>query len=127
MVETIRVFQQFSPGTVFAVFLVRCLKEVTHEVRHTINHIRFRTLYGLLPDKEVETVVVVPCDSTCQLVLLGEQAVGDAPLVAVGASLYAARLYRLAYLPAEAVAFRPDSHTTGKGALHLQPGIVTYP
>ena len=83
MIEIIRVFQEFSPGTVFAVFLVRCLKEVAHEVRHTVNHIRFRTLYGLLPDKEVETVVVIPCDSTRQLVLLGEQAVGDAPLVVV--------------------------------------------
>ena len=90
MIETIRVLQKFSSGTVLAVFPVRCLKEVAHEVRHTVNNIRFRTLHSLLPDKEVETVVVVPCDSTRQLVLLGEQAVGDAPLVAVGTFLYAA-------------------------------------
>ena len=90
VIETIRVFQKFSPGTVFAVFLIRCLKEVTHEVRHTVNHIRFRTLGGFLPDKEVETVIVVANDRSRQLVFLGEQAVGDSPLVAVSPFLYAA-------------------------------------
>ena len=127
MIEIIRILQKFSSGTVFTVFLVRCPEEVAHEVRCPVNHIRFRTLHGLLPDKEVETVVVVAHDRSRQLVLLGEQAVGDAPLIAVRPTLDAARPHRLAYLPAEAVAFRPDRHPAGKGALYLQPRVVAHP
>ena len=76
MIETIRVLQKFSTGTVFAVLSVRSPEEVAHEVRHAVNHVRFRALGGFLPDK-VETVVVVAHDRSRQLVLLGKQAVGN--------------------------------------------------
>ena len=126
VIETIRVLQKFSPGTVFAVFLIRCLKEVAHEVRHAVNHVRFRALDGFLPDKEVETVVVVAHDRSGQLVLLGEQPISDAPLVAVSPALDAARPDRLAHLAPETVALGADGYATGEGALHLQSRVVTH-
>ena len=126
MVETIRVLQKFSTGTVFAVLPVRSPEEVAHEVRHTINHIRFRALGGFLPDKEVETVVVVAHDRSRQLVFLGEQTVGNAPLIAVRSTFDAARPDRLAHLASETVTLGADGYTTGKDALYLQPRVVTH-
>ena len=82
---------------------------------------------GFLPDKEVETVVVVAHDRSGQLVLLGKQAVGNAPLIAVRSTFDAARPYRLAHLAPETVALGADGYATGEGALHLQPRIVTHP
>ena len=127
VIETIRVLQKFSTGTVFAVLSVRSPEEVTHEVRHAVNHVRFRALGGFLPDEEVETVVVVAHDRSGQLVLLGKQAVGNAPLIAVRSTFDAARPYRLAHLAPETVALGADGYATGEGALHLQPRVVTHP
>ena len=127
MIETIRILQKFSSGTVFTVFLVRCLEEIANEVRHAVNHIRFRTLYGLLPDKKIEPVVVVAHDRSRQFVLLGEQAIGNAPLITVRSTLDAAHTDRLTHLSPETVALGADGYATGEGALHLQPRVVAHP